>query len=453
MRAMRATLGGSGLAICLLLAACGNTLARPGGFSVGATGAGVTPAAHPPCTIYAAPGGRSRARGGTRTAPTSLAAGVRRLPRGGVLCVEPGVYEVHSNLTLSASGRANRPTVMTGDGGTAIIRYRGRPLDGGVVQTTFCRPWCATRNLVIENLTLDGGNSMDAGVFVREGASHVTVRSCVIFDTGASGISLNAVDHVSALHNVIWHAGYRQGWGSGITLWYGGQSHTYGGRTPWVDHIPGFHNIIAGNIVAGSYDNSPHHSDGNGIVVDGGGPTPPALIAGNLVYENTGAGISVFANGGNMWVVNNTAYADGLGFGISRAYSSEFAAVLSQNVHWVNNLAYARPSRHGQPGHTYDDKQSRIAWTRNVGFGGGSVGVAGGIANDSASLRYADPGLTSLPPVSGSQPWASAPAPWALAGALQLSPTSPIANWGITPVAAPGLTSALVRGVQAAFAR
>src|SRR5947209_9087650 len=145
---MRVSLGAV-VAACVFLGACGGEpLAQPGGSVVGAHVAPYTAAPHPPCTVFVTPGGSSRDSGATRSRPTSLTAGAARVRARGVLCLEPGVYRTRSNLTLTRSGSRAAPTVMTGDGGPVEIDYRGRPRDGGVVQTTYCKPWCATHDLV-----------------------------------------------------------------------------------------------------------------------------------------------------------------------------------------------------------------------------------------------------------------------------------------------------------------
>src|SRR5438034_2742827 len=74
------------------------------------------------------------------------------------------------------------------------------------------------------------------------------------------------------------------GWTSGISF----------NSTRWFDSYSGFHNIISNNFVAGEYDGSSHHTDGNGIILDlsngsydyASADTPPALVVNNVVYGN-----------------------------------------------------------------------------------------------------------------------------------------------------------------------
>ena len=403
------------------------------------------------CTLYAAPHGASRASGRSRHSPTRIGRAIARVRAGGVVCLKPGVYRTISNLTIVHSGRRGKPITVTGDGGRAVILYTRGRRDGGVIQTTYCRPWCASHNIVIENLTLDGGGHMNAGVFAREGSRYVTVRNCIIKNAGASGISFNATDHVTAEHNLIFHNGYGQGWGSGITLWFGGWSPVYGGRRPEFDHRPGFHNYVVGNLVAGSYDGSGHHTEGNGIIVDGAPHTPPSLIANNVSYENGGAGFSVYRSRGSTWFVNNTSYANGLDSGIALRYSSNFQAIKSTGVHWVNNVAYGRRNWRYHIAWTYNTNRTNVGWVRDVAYNGDTSGIHSAMTHNSKYYRYVNPRFVAPPRIpTGSHPWAHAVAPWRLGNGLSLRPSTPIIHWGDNPLYVHGITPALRRGLRSA---
>jgi Right handed beta helix region len=262
------------------------------------------------------------------------------------------------------------------------------------------------------------------------------VRNCVIRNTGATGIALNAVDYVTAERNLIYHTGYNQGWSSGISLWNGGSSPTYGGSTAWYDTTPGFHNFIVGNIVSGSYDNSGNHSDGDGIIVDGSGSIPPALIANNLVYENGGAGLEVYHNSGDMWVVNNTAYANGLDPQVSNGQSPDYVANYAGNVHLVNDLAYGRANGSSySTAYLYNQANgSTINWASSIGYNGTTISVPASITSNASDYRYANPLLTSPPPLpSGSTPWANATPPWSIGNDFTLQANSRAIATGTNP--------------------
>jgi len=148
--------------------------------------------------------------------------------------------------------------------------------------------------LEFRGLNLDGrGNAAD-GFFCR-GSHHLRFISNSISNTGGSGIASINCDYLTADHNAIHHNGYMPtttavpgdyGWTSGISF----------NSTRWFDSYSGFHNIISNNFVAGEYDGSSHHTDGNGIILDlsngsydyASADTPPAL----MWFTETGADVS-----------------------------------------------------------------------------------------------------------------------------------------------------------------
>jgi hypothetical protein len=201
---------------------------------------------------------------------------------GSVVCLEAGEYDVSSQVWLSKSGTQSAPITYQSYGGRALIKYTGTASSGGgLLQTNSCTPWCGSHDLVIDGLSIDAGTILGAGIKAAQGSYRITVENCLIQNAGETGIALNAVDYVTAVHNQIYHNGYGQGWSSGISLWYGGNGgYAYGSGTgsqyqAGYDAYSGFHNIIADNIISGQYDNSTNHSDGNGIIIDGSGAIPP----------------------------------------------------------------------------------------------------------------------------------------------------------------------------------
>jgi hypothetical protein len=298
---------------------------------------------------------------------------------------------------------------------------------------------------VIDGLTIDGGDKIGGGIFVTNGSYAIAIENCVIRNTGATGIGLNATDYVDVVHNQIYHTGYNQGWSSGISLWYGGTGATYGGATAWYDTAAGFHNVIADNVISGAYDNSSNHTDGNGIIVDGSGSIPPALIVNNLTYENGGRGIEVYDNSGDIWVVNNTAYADGLDMSVGGGQAPDFMAMDASNVHFINDLAYGRENGSTYTtGYIYNNTSSTIAWAGDMGYDGSTPGVA------ASSYTYANPQFAGAPSIpSTSSPWASATPPSSIGSAFTLKAGSPAAGSGVDPASAPGMNSSLAAGLDA----
>jgi hypothetical protein len=363
--------------------------------------------------------------------------------------LKSGTYLTQSNVMLARSGRPSAPIYYRGLG-RALIQYRGGSLSGGVLQTVSGPGWRGSHDLVIDGLTIDGRNLIGSGIFISQGSHHVTIRNCVIRNTGAAGISVNASDYATVDHNQIWHFGYNQGWSSGISLWYGGGNATYGGRTAWLDSYSGFHNLITNNVVSGGFDNSIHHSDGGGIIVDGTGLIPPVLIANNISFENGGPGFLDYRNRGEIWYVNNTAYANGLDLPEGHGRISDFVVIYGDGVHWVNNLAYGRKSgSRYSTAYLFNDTGSKIAWSRNAGFNGQTIGVAPSVYADRFKYVYADPRFTQLPAVSpSSKPWSVALPPWKLGSDFVLQPGSPALAAGIDPAAAGGLTPLLMTTIR-----
>lgn len=407
---------------------------RVGAEQVGAPGGAGDGLSLPPCTVFVSPSGWHGSRGREPGSPTALDAAIARVRPGSVVCLEAGTYYARANIIIRRSGTRRRPIVIRGYGGQPLIRYVGGSLTGGVLQTASGPGWHGAHNIVIEGLEVDGGDLIGGGIWVTLGSYGVTIRNCTVFDTGAVGISLSATDYVTVVHNLIYHAGYNQGGSSGISLWYGGPMPTYGGDTAWYGHAPGFHNVIADNVISGSYDNSSAHSDGNGIIVDGAGSIPPVLIANNLVYENGGRGIEDSRNRGDVWIVNNTAYADGLDLTIGAGQAPEFAAIDASHVHFVNDLAYGRKNGGSyQTAWVYNNTHSKISWSHDVGFDGVTIGVSKPVIHNRADYRYANPMFTSPPPVpGGAAPWAAATPPWAIGDDFMLQAKSPALRAGGT---------------------
>jgi len=322
-------------------------------------------------------------------------------------------------------------------------------LNGGLLETSHAANWGGGHDIIIDGLTIDGAGLIGGGIFLSNGSHHVTVENCVIRNTGSTGIEANASDYVTVAHNLIYHAGYNQGFSSGITLWYGGVNPAYGGHTAWYDRAAAFHNVIADNIVSGTYDNSSDENDGNGIIVDGSGSIPPALIVNNLVYENGGRGVEINQTSGNIWVVNNTGYANGLDLKVGGGQAAEFAAIFAKNVHLVNNLAFGRTDgRRYRTGYTYMNVQSTISWAHNLGFNGTLLGI-GSIGADAQAYRQANPMLNNPPAIPAtSTPWASAIPPWRIGDDLMLRTGSPAITAGVDPASVAGLSGALVDGLQ-----
>jgi serralysin len=239
----------------------------------------------------------------------------------------------------------------------------------------------------------------------------------------AAGIASVKCDYQTADHNVVYHNGYNGGWSSGISF----------NSSQWYDSYSGFHNIVSNNIVAGSYDSSTNHSDGNGIIMDlsngsytaSSANTPAALIANNVVYGNGGRCIENFIVS-NIWVVNNTCYDNTLD--TSQPGIGEIVNNNSKNIHYVNNVVKAWNSSH--PFQIMGSYSTGITYSSNLIYGGSNSGASGS-GFTTANPQFVNP--PSYNATSGGQ-YANTISPTSLGNGLNLQSTSPAINAGIDPI-------------------
>ena len=292
---------------------------------------------------------------GTVGAPVTLDYANSVANPGDTIYLMTGEYDTTTGFSFARNGSASLPITYTNYGGVATFKYTGSALDWGIFTLATGTPWAGSSYISIvgtdvgaaKGIVFDGQNQISIGIDVRQGSHHVIVQGCRIINCSATGIAFNASDYCQALDNQVWHCGYLQGWSSGISLWYSGATPIYGGATAAYDSYTGFHNVIARNVIAGCYDGSSNHSDGNGIIVDGGSTSlPPALIIGNVCYHNGGWGIVVGNTSGDVWIVNNTCYENGLDTTLTDGEAGELSCTsgiaASTSVHYINNIVYTR---------------------------------------------------------------------------------------------------------------
>src|SRR5207245_30243 len=111
------------------------------------------------------------------------------------------------------------------------------------------------------------GNSNSGDAFWCQGTHHLRFINNSMSDTGTAGIGTRDCDYLTADHNLIYHNGYMPA-STPDPQWYGWTSGISYNSNQWFDTYPGFHNIISNNIVAGEFDSSSNHTDGNGIILD-----------------------------------------------------------------------------------------------------------------------------------------------------------------------------------------
>jgi hypothetical protein len=229
-----------------------------------------------------------------------------------------GTYTADSYIRVASSVRLH--------GSGVTLRYTGPRATLGFFNAD------GTHNIVVDGFTLDGANEIATGFRSQNGAHHIVVRGLNIKNMAEGGVQFQRSDHVVADGNTISHAGYTIGWGSGIGLWFGGK-----GSSSTYDAAAGFHAVIARNEISDVVDGSGQETDGNGIIVDGGGALYPVLITGNVVHDVRGRGVTSIWNSGDMWIVNNTVVR------ASNADSCDYASYSVQGftgtVRWIDNIS------------------------------------------------------------------------------------------------------------------
>jgi len=400
--------------IVLLLFALGMA-ARPNSFGRAAN-RGATA-----CTLYASPSGSPENDGTTPYNPLTFRAAADRTRPGDIVCLLSGTYSLAATFYITRSGSP-----------TAWIVYRS--YDGGARlvwtatgQDDMLQITAGTRHIEINGLTFDGNNQAYTGIKANS-TSHVRMIGNNIVNAGASGVATYRSDYITVDRNKIYHTGYGYGWGSGISL----------NANVWYDQAQNFHNIVTNNIISGTYDNSSYHSDGNGIIIDLGGDTPPVLIANNLVYENGGRCIHTL-NTTNNWIVNNTCYANSLDSQVGGGTGSvgELAIHDSSKTYLINNLVYAWTNGYAY----YQYNSDQVYYYRNSYYRGRGLNVPGSVAGDPNQIRLANPIFMWRPALdqSADGQYRSAIPPDQISNRLELQQESSLIDSGIDPRVIPGI--------------
>jgi hypothetical protein len=376
------------------------------------------------CSRFAAPDGRESGDGFAPHSAVSLRRATRIADPGERVCLLAGTYRVTSTLNINRSGEVGEPIVYTRLRKRPIVRWRGSDADV-VIQIAP-----EAHHVVIRGLTVVGGTN---GVRITNGAHHIRVVANRIRGAGVTGIGMTGADYVTLLRNRIFRVGYGRGWGSGI-----------GFNTPvGIDGKPGFHSIVAFNVISGTSDESYHHSDGNGIIVQHGGDIPPVLVTNNVIYHNGGRCIHNL-NANNVWVVNNTCFVNGLDRRLGD-YVGELSNANAGNIHLVNNLVRTRGSRYP----VKVVQGSTAVLRRNVVYGGRESLVPQSVLNDPGQLRVLPPGFVRPPALKSGlgSPQSRALPPWRLGNGLALRAGARPVGKGVDPRATPGVNPDLRRAL------
>ena len=383
------------------------------------------------CTLFASPSGNNANSGSSASSPKTFTGAAAVTQPGSVVCLLAGTYNLSSTFYPPTSGSPSSWIVYKSYGNGAVNFVWTA---GAITQPMFKFGGGSFPNgptyLEFRGLNLDGQNNALDGFFCQ-GDHHLRFIGNSINNTGGSGVGAINCDYLTSDHNLINHNGYLYGWTSAISY----------NNAQWFDNYSGFHNIASNNIITGEYDGSPNHTDGNGIILDLGGNTPPALIINNVVYGNGGRCIQANVVT-NFWFVNNTCYKNNLDPSLGNAGS--LTTQGSSNGYFINNITVAWHSNN--PSYDQEGSNSNVQYFADL-----YIGSPNNFSySDPSQLIQADPLFLNPPlfdPLALGQ-YATALAPSLLGTGLTLLPLSPAYNRGIDPSTLPGVPASIVTDLK-----
>src|SRR5881398_2309522 len=397
------------------------------------------------CTLFASPSGSSSNSGTSPSSPKSFSSAAAASGPGSVVCLLGGTYTLSSSFSPPTSGSPSSwityknydstPVNFVWSGGSnasAMFYIGGGSFPSGPAYLEF------------RGLNLNGNANAADGFFCR-GSHHLRFISNSISNTGGSGIASIDCDYLTSDHNLINHNGFIPA-GTANPQWYSWTSAISYNSNQWFDNYPGFHNIISNNIISGEVDQSTHHTDGNGIILDlssgsydpATANTPPALIINNVVYGNGGRCIVAYVVT-NFWIVNNTCFKNDLD--TSESAFGSFEPNDSHDGYLINNIAVAYTG--GHPPYEQGGTVTNVHYYADLYFGASNNFSY----SDPSQFLQADP-LFLNPPSLGAGGYANALAPSLLSTGLTLLPTSPAYNRGIDPSTLSGLPANIVSDLK-----
>jgi hypothetical protein len=408
----------------------------------------------PACTLYASPAGNDSNSAAVPTVPKTFAGAAAAARPGSVICLVGGTYRLTASFVPPHNGRPSAWIVYRSYGDTPVRFVWAGPADASPMFKLGDGKFpSGPAYLEFRGLHLDGGGKAGDGFFCR-GGHHLRFIYNEISNTGGSGIGSIQCDYLLANHNIVYHNGYIPAGAGKSAKYYSWTSGISFNSNQWYDSYPGFHNVIANNIVVGEVDQSAHHTDGNGIILDlsnrtyepASANTPPALVINNVIYGNGGRCIEAYVVT-KFWFVNNTCYKNNLDPAIGK--SAPISVIDSHDGYVINNLVTMWKST--DPCYGQEKATANIRYDRNLCFGSSEKSIR----FDAAQIFAADP-LFLHPPyfqptVEGQ--YATAPEPSSVADGLSLQANSPAIGKGIDPAKLPNLSSPIVSGLEKYFYR
>ena len=299
----------------------------------------VLPEASTAATYYVDGANASDTAAGTTaaTAYHSFAKAMTALAPGDHLMIAAGRYD--EPLRITVSGNARAPLVIEGAAGALPVIVAAS--DAVSVEADY---------VTLSRVNAASTGPMGSAIVVQAGHHHVTISHVIAHDSGCAGIAGLQTDYIAIRHNVVYGNGRSSPWQcSGISLYQAAD----------FDTAPGFHNVIADNIVYRNVNLVPdpkltgpsagHTTDGNGIIIDDfrhtqtwrGQRTPAysnsTLVENNVAFDNGGRGIQVFFSD-HVTVRNNTVYRNLQDRRLLGTAFGEIQVVSSTAVTVANNL-------------------------------------------------------------------------------------------------------------------
>lgn len=240
-----------------------------------------------------------------------------------ILCA-PGTYTTGSTFFLQTGGTATNPIWWQSETPLGAKMSPGGTSTANVIQfidntTTGTHP----DYVIFDGFEVDGNNyTGNIAIQIQLAGTatlrhHIAVINCYLHHCRGGGIAFNAPgDYNRFDSNLVYMCGPTgTATGSGISY----DAHEVNWTDTFGDGYAGIRTYIVNNMVIGGWDdNATSRTDGNGIIVDGGGAGVPIvfekiLIGNNIVEQNGNRAIHFFeVSGGPIYSVNNTTYNNGL---------------------------------------------------------------------------------------------------------------------------------------------
>jgi hypothetical protein len=385
------------------------------------------------CTLFASASGNDGNSGSSPSSPKTFTGAAAATQPGSVVCLLGGTYSFSSAFSPPNSGTPSSWIVYQAYGDSPVyINYTGAPTGDSMFSFQGGSFPSNPSYLEFRDLNLNGqGNALDG--FICNGSHHLRFIGNSVSNTGGSGISTVRCDYITADHNVINHNGYIPAGAQNVSWWSWTSGISYN-TSLWFDNYSGIHNIISNNIVAGEFDDTSNHTDGNGIILDLGGNTPPALIVNNVVYGNGGRCIEPnYVQ--NFWVIHNTCYKNNLDPNEVNFPSIGFNG--ASNGYVVNNISDSWNS--GYPAYGEYNSSSNISFFADLMYGAGYNFSY----SDPSQFISANPMFVNAPSLTQGGYSSALPASQ-LGNGLEVLAGSPAYNQGVDPAAISGQSSVIV---------